>query len=75
MALVMDRKYDIVLLGATGFTGKLCVEYMVRNLPSHVRWAIAGRSRPKLEALSKELDVAAAGGSFRLHLQLYMYSV
>lgn len=58
----MDRKYDIVLLGATGFTGKLCTEYMARNLPSRVKWAIAGRSQAKLEAVAKEFDVAGAGG-------------
>ncbi len=45
---------DLVLFGATGFTGKLVAEYL-RGKP--VRWALAGRDRGKLEALQRELGV------------------
>ncbi|KKZ67649.1 hypothetical protein EMCG_06709 [[Emmonsia] crescens] len=49
------RHFDIVLLGATGYTGKLCAEHIVKNLPTNLKWAIAGRSAEKLGALVEEL--------------------
>ncbi|KAI1138406.1 Saccharopine dehydrogenase-domain-containing protein [Hypoxylon sp. FL0543] len=49
------RKYDILLLGATGYTGALTAEHIVRHLPTNLKWAIAGRSRSKLEALARKL--------------------
>ena len=45
------RPYDIVLFGATGFTGGLTAEYLARNAPDHCTWALAGRNPAKLEAL------------------------
>ncbi|KAK4084361.1 uncharacterized protein Triagg1_841 [Trichoderma aggressivum f. europaeum] len=59
----MQRKYDIVLLGATGFTGGLMVEYMAATFPGSLRWAIAARNKAKLEALARKFKVEAAGGS------------
>lgn len=50
-----SRKYDILLLGATGYTGLLTAEYIVRHLPVDLKWAIAGRSKSKLEGLSNKL--------------------
>jgi len=49
------RAYDIVLFGATGFTGGLTAEYLARNAPADTRWALAGRNRAKLEARRTEL--------------------
>lgn len=46
---MMERDFDIVLFGATGFTGKLVAKYLAPRHPG--RWAIAGRNREKLEAL------------------------
>jgi len=46
--------FDLVLFGATGFTGRLVAEYL-RNKP--LAWAIAGRDRAKLEALRVSLGV------------------
>ncbi len=51
----MPRAYDVVLFGATGFTGKLVAEYLAREHASSLRWALAGRSREKLEAVRGEL--------------------
>ncbi|KAL9112620.1 MAG: hypothetical protein Q9227_003191 [Pyrenula ochraceoflavens] len=48
-------RYDFVVLGATGYTGKLCAEYITTALPTDITWAIAGRSRGKLEELAKDL--------------------
>jgi saccharopine dehydrogenase (NAD+, L-glutamate forming) len=36
---------DIVLFGATGFTGRLTAEYLARHAPSGCRWSLAGRNR------------------------------
>lgn len=50
------RKYDIVIFGATGFTGNLVAEYFARNVSSKkVKWAIAGRNINKLEVVKINL--------------------
>lgn len=43
------RVYSLVLLGATGYTGKLCAEHITRHLPTTLKWAVAGRSTSKLQ--------------------------
>ena len=50
-----DRSLDITLFGATGFVGKLTAGYLAANAPSHVRIALAGRNRQKLEATRREV--------------------
>ncbi|WP_329494290.1 saccharopine dehydrogenase family protein [Kitasatospora herbaricolor] len=58
------RSYDIVLFGATGFTGELTAEYLARHAPAGTRWALAGRSPAKLAAVRDRLaavDPALAG--------------
>ncbi|MBB1031801.1 saccharopine dehydrogenase [Dietzia sp. SLG310A2-38A2] len=60
------RPFDIVLYGATGFTGGLVADYLLRNIPEGGAWAVAGRSRVKLDALVARLsaempDVPAPG--------------
>jgi short subunit dehydrogenase-like uncharacterized protein len=51
-----DRPYDIVVFGASGFTGRLVVEYLAEKYPvgKPVRWAVAGRDREKLERVIAE---------------------
>ncbi|MFJ1751905.1 saccharopine dehydrogenase family protein [Kitasatospora sp. NPDC088134] len=49
------RRFDLVLLGATGFTGALTAEYLAARLPPGARIALAGRNRPKLEAARDRL--------------------
>ena len=47
-------EYDLVIMGATGFTGKLVVEYLIENYGvenEEFTWAIAGRDINKLERL------------------------
>lgn len=51
------RDFDIVVFGATGFTGELTAEYLARNAPADCRWALAGRSTAKLEAVRDRLAV------------------
>lgn len=55
-----DRPYDIVLLGATGFAGRLAAEYLARNAPAECRWAIAGRNAESLAELRDSLGAANA---------------
>ncbi len=55
------RNYDLVLYGASGFTGKQTVEYCRQFAPSGLRWAIAGRNRSKLDMVnSAGVDVLVA---------------
>lgn len=56
-----DRAFDVVVFGATGFTGTLVLEYLAQHARG-ARWAIAGRSVPKLAAL-RERARALSGGS------------
>ncbi|MSP23976.1 MAG: saccharopine dehydrogenase [Myxococcales bacterium] len=49
-----DRPFDIVLFGATGYTGELvCAELLLRE--PRLKWAIAGRDRTRLEAVRARL--------------------
>lgn len=49
--MAADREYDIVLFGATGFTGALTAEYLAANAGPETRWALAGRNQAKLQAV------------------------
>ena len=53
--MAAQRKYDLVLFGATGFTGGLTAEYLAQHAPATTRWALAGRNRAKLEAVRTRL--------------------
>ena len=57
------REFDIVILGATGFTGRLVAEYLAAEygVGEALSWAIAGRSEKKLDELKSSLGDAAAG--------------
>ena len=52
-----DREFDVIVFGATGFTGRLVAEYLVGRygVGRDVKWAMAGRSRSKLEAVRDEV--------------------
>ncbi len=50
-----DRPHEIVLFGATGFTGALVAEHLVRHHIEGLRLALAGRDRGKLERVRSEL--------------------
>ncbi len=56
-----ERQHDIVLFGATGFTGGLTAEYLAAHADPGTRWAMAGRSRSKLEAVRSRLGSDQAG--------------
>ena len=52
-----ENKFDVVIYGATGFTGKLVAEYMVGQYGHNkdVTWAMAGRSMEKLSRVREEI--------------------
>ncbi|KAM0105611.1 hypothetical protein ACP6JB_008795 [Aspergillus fumigatus] len=50
-----EKEFDLVLVGPTGYTGRLCAEHIVKNLPTNLKWALAGRSVQKIEVIAKEL--------------------
>src|SRR4051812_47380760 len=54
-----DRDFDVILFGATGFTGRQTIEYFARNAPPGLRWAIAARSRANLELVRAEAGPGA----------------
>jgi saccharopine dehydrogenase (NAD+, L-glutamate forming) len=52
---VAEREHDIVLFGATGFTGGLTAEYLAAHADAGTKWALAGRNQAKLEAVRRAL--------------------
>ena len=61
----MEKKYEIIVYGATGFTGQICCKYLRDNYIDLV-WAIAGRNGDKLEQIKSDFslncDVVVADG-------------
>jgi len=55
-----ERQHDVVVLGATGFTGALTARYLADHAPDTTRWAVAGRNRSKLERLGLDVPLLHA---------------
>jgi len=55
----MSKELDVVVFGASGYTGKLVVEYLKEEYGDNgdLKWAIAGRSANKLDAVKEELNL------------------
>jgi short subunit dehydrogenase-like uncharacterized protein len=57
----MDREFDLLVYGASGFTGRLVVEYLLKQYgppssnPGGLRWGMVGRNLDKLAAVRSEL--------------------
>lgn len=49
------REFDVVVLGATGFTGRLTAEQVAQHLPDGATWALAGRNLTKLATVADSL--------------------
>jgi short subunit dehydrogenase-like uncharacterized protein len=56
--MAMAREFDIIVYGATGFTGRLVAEYLAGNYPQ-LNWAMAGRSQSKLEQIRTGISAPA----------------
>ena len=54
-----SANYDVVIYGATGFTGRLVAEYMntTYGVGKDVSWAMAGRSLDKLKTVRDEMGI------------------
>src|SRR5690349_4074776 len=50
-----DREFDLVLVGATGFVGRLTAAHLAEHAPSSVRIALAGRSLERLTEVRASL--------------------
>ena len=55
----MSKEFDIVVHGATGFTGRLVIEYLLSRPGTGLRWAMGGRSAAKLAAVRDEVGAPA----------------
>ena len=62
----LQRPYDVVLYGASGFVGRQTVAYFAQHAPTRgkrLSWAIAGRNADKLAAVQRECGPGAARGA------------
>lgn len=55
----MANDFDVIVYGATGYTGRLVAEYIAGAYPQGVRWAMAGRSLTKLQEVRAEMEISA----------------
>ena len=55
----MTTDFDVIVYGATGYTGRLVAEYIAVAYPQGVRWAMAGRSLTKLQEVRAEMGISA----------------
>ena len=65
----MQKDIDIIIYGATGFTGQLCVKYF-QSLNTDVNWAIAGRDQDKLQKVASDNSVVDT--LLRINIQLWI---
>ena len=56
----MAREFDVIVFGATGFTGRLVAEYLNEEYGADLNWAMAGRSEDKLSAVRTEMGISDA---------------
>jgi short subunit dehydrogenase-like uncharacterized protein len=45
----MSRSFDVVIFGASGFTGQFVVQEFAKHNSQNLRWAVAGRNKEKLQ--------------------------
>ena len=58
----LQRPLDLIVFGATGFTGSLVAEFLLarHGVGGDLAWAVAGRSLARLQALRDELGAPQA---------------
>ena len=54
-----EREFDVIVFGASGYTGKLVAEYIGKEYGNDesISWAIAGRNKDKLSSVKKDLNL------------------
>ena len=51
------KKFDLIIWGATGYTGKLVCEYIFKNYKNtNLKWALGGRYKSKIKSLISSLN-------------------
>ncbi|TMW58402.1 hypothetical protein Poli38472_009961 [Pythium oligandrum] len=59
----MAKDFDVIVFGATGFTGVLVARYLLQEqesavgAPNAIKWALAGRNNAKLDIVKEELKL------------------
>src|SRR4029077_16345537 len=61
-AMKSSAEFDVIVYGATGYTGRLVAEHLVQvyGVGRDVKWAMAGRDAKKLAAVRDEIGAPAA---------------
>ena len=56
-----SAEFDVIVYGATGFTGRLVAEYLAQQygIGGDVKWAMAGRSEDKLKSVRDEMGISS----------------
>ena len=58
--MTTERDFDLVVVGASGYTGRLVAEYLANTYGnSDIKWAMAGRSLEKLATVRDEMGISA----------------
>ena len=60
-AAASARDLDLIVHGATGFTGRQAAQYVATHAPEGLRWAISGRNATRLAAVRSSLQAAGQG--------------
>ena len=60
-----EREFDLIIWGATGFTGNLTAQYLLNKygVDGGLRWALGGRNETKLEATRAALEAESGESS------------
>ncbi|MTI88661.1 MAG: hypothetical protein FH748_11910 [Balneolaceae bacterium] len=56
--LLPKQSFDIILVGATGFTGQRAARYLHQHAPDSLRWGLAARNSSKLESIAGQLNIS-----------------
>jgi len=60
----VERRYDLVIYGATGFTGKFIARYCAKREGKKYTFALSGRNKKKLESLKADIIKRYPQGNF-----------
>jgi len=54
-----EREFDVIVYGASGYTGKLVADYIEKEYGNNdsLKWALAGRNKDKLLNIRRELNL------------------
>lgn len=63
----MNRPYDLIVYGATGYLGSLVAQYLWANSPLSLRWAVDGSPGELLGSIPSPSHIASRPGRPRAH--------